>query len=166
VAVSRCQQHLIQQPGQSLVTIAADPHGACRVNQHQGYREFPGQLEEIVERVLRGRQDRRPVIVSGEAGGDLVRIHLVLARALPRGEHLGADDIPRDRARPAGQEGPPGRFDIDRPGHADRLRRPRPAGPSHREPRLAPRSPRGGFGVSADNDPGDVEVRAAAPTLG
>src|ERR1700722_12326294 len=87
VAVPRYQQYRVEQPAERLVTITADPDGAVRGHQDEGCRDLPGQLEEVIERVLGGHgQQRRALLVADEAGGDAVLVHVEAAGALPRGE--------------------------------------------------------------------------------
>src|SRR5712664_2093184 len=64
-------------------------------------------------------------MMAQETRADPVRVHIVLPRALPRLENLGTDDVPRNHALPRGQEAPPGRFDINGPGHDPRVGQPR-----------------------------------------
>ena len=58
VAVTRDQEHGIQQPGQAVVPVPASADHAAGIHQDQGCGQVPGQLEELVEGVL-GRGDHR-----------------------------------------------------------------------------------------------------------
>src|SRR5580700_6987785 len=71
--------------------------------------------------------------MSHETSTDPLGIHAVTAGPLPGSQNLRAHHIPRDRTRPVGQEGPPGRIEINGPRHPARLVTPRVSMTSHRE---------------------------------
>src|ERR1700751_748163 len=68
-----------------------------------------------------------------EPSTDPLGIYAVTAGPLPRGEDLRAHHVLRDRVRPLGLEGPPGRIEIHGPRHPARLVTPRLDATSHRE---------------------------------
>src|SRR6202041_4008262 len=71
--------------------------------------------------------------MAHETSADLIGVHAVAAGTLPRRQHLRAHRVPRERARPVGHEGPPGRIEVDGPSHPARLVTPRLGATSHRE---------------------------------